>query len=192
MFGLCLPASSAPSFRPDSGGRRRTPIRVAGSVALRVGGRCFPVCAAQAPGRSVWSGPCAARFQAPGVPQKRGLGCVSVLCIPRPSGSGRQELDARSPWCRAFRPRRLSARALCLPATLPRMSTIQNLRRSLIGDWRPVCSAVGLRSSGRACPFPSPLPPASGGAGPSAACELFSGPARSLCSANGRQCVPAG
>ena len=46
------------------------------------------------------------------------------------------------------------------------MSPIQNLRRSLIRNWRPVCSVVGdavLRAE--PAPFPSPLPPASGGAG---------------------------
>ena len=48
-----------------------------------------------------------------------------------------------------------------------RMSTIQNLRRSLIRNWRPVCSAVGAAVLGaEPAPFPSPLPPVSGGAGP--------------------------
>ena len=71
-----------------------------------------------------------------------------------------------------------------------RMSTIQNLRRSLIRNWRPVCSAVGDAVLGaKPAPFPSPLPPA--GLGRSAACELFSVLARSLCSADGRQCVQA-
>ena len=46
-----------------------------------------------------------------------------------------------------------------------RMSTIQNLSRSLIRNWRPVCSAVGDAVLGaEPAPFPSPLPPA-GGAG---------------------------
>ena len=47
------------------------------------------------------------------------------------------------------------------------MSTIQNLRRSSFRNWRPVCSAVGDAVFGAEfAPFPSPLPPASGGAGP--------------------------
>ena len=47
------------------------------------------------------------------------------------------------------------------------MSTIQNLRKSLVRNWRPVCSAVGDAVLGaEPAPFPSPLPPASGGAGP--------------------------
>ena len=37
------------------------------------------------------------------------------------------------------------------------MSTIQNLRKSLVRNWRPVCSLVGD------APFPYPVPPASGG-----------------------------
>ena len=47
------------------------------------------------------------------------------------------------------------------------MSTIQNLRKSLVRNWRPVCSAVGDAVFGaKFAPFPSALPPASGGAGP--------------------------
>ena len=47
------------------------------------------------------------------------------------------------------------------------MSTIQNLRKSLVRNWRPVCSAVEDAVLGaEPAPFPSPLPPASGGAGP--------------------------
>ena len=42
------------------------------------------------------------------------------------------------------------------------MSTIQNLRKSLVRNWRPVCSVVGDAISGAEfAPFPSPLPPAS-------------------------------
>ena len=44
------------------------------------------------------------------------------------------------------------------------MSAIQNLRKSLVRDWKPVCSLVGGAVSGAEfAPFPSPLPPASGG-----------------------------
>ena len=47
------------------------------------------------------------------------------------------------------------------------MLTIQNLRKSLVRSWRPVCSVVGDAFSGAEfVPFPSPLPPASHGAGP--------------------------
>ena len=47
------------------------------------------------------------------------------------------------------------------------MSTIQNLRKSLVRDWRPVCSLVGGAVSGAEfAPFPSPLPSDSSGDGP--------------------------
>ena len=70
------------------------------------------------------------QFQFSGIPQKRGLGCACVLCLPRPSSSGSQELDGRTlPGCGAPSPlhdpslsscpRLLGARPLCLAATLP-------------------------------------------------------------------------
>ena len=60
------------------------------------------------------------------------------------------------------------------------MSTIQNLRKSLVRNWRAVCSVVGDATSGAEfAPFPSPLPPSFGGgwAGPqpaSSSLELLS------------------
>ena len=119
-----------PNFRPDTGAEV-----VSGSGSLvpsccRDGGRCFS--------RLHCSGsrllymeraPCCVRFQFSGVPQKCGLGWARVLCLPRPSGSGSQELDRRPlPGCCAPspfrgpslnpRPRRSGACALCLAATL--------------------------------------------------------------------------
>ena len=42
----------------------------------------------------------------------------------------------------------------------------QNLRRSLVRNWRPACSEVGdVVLGAEPAPFPSPLPPASAGAG---------------------------
>ena len=42
------------------------------------------------------------------------------------------------------------------------MSTIQNLRKSLVRIWKPVCSLLGDAISGAEfAPFPSPVPPAS-------------------------------
>ena len=47
------------------------------------------------------------------------------------------------------------------------MSTIQNLRKSLVRNWRSVCSVVGDATSGAEfAPFPSPLLPASARVGP--------------------------
>ena len=70
------------------------------------------------------------RFQFLGPPQKRGLSCTCILCLPRRSSSGSQELDGYTlPGCGApsplrgpslsFHPRRSGACALCLAATLP-------------------------------------------------------------------------
>ena len=59
---------------------------------------------------------CCVRFQFSGSPQKRGLGWAQVLCLPRPSSSGSQELDECTlPRCSAPYPLRspsLSFRAL--------------------------------------------------------------------------------
>ena len=50
-----------------------------------------------------------------------------------------------------------------LVVTLPPMSTIQNLRKSLVRNWKHVYSLVGDALSGAEfAPFSSPLPPASG------------------------------
>ena len=65
------------------------------------------------------------RFQFLGTPLKRGLGWACVLCLPRPSSSGCQELDGRTlPGCRApyplhcpslsFRAGQSGACSLCL------------------------------------------------------------------------------
>ena len=81
------------------------------------------------------------------------VGCVhllpSVSPAPVPAGAGRVPAP-----CVSRRPSQ-------------QMSTIQNLRKSLVRNWRPVCSVVGDAVLGaEPAPFPSPLPPASGGAGP--------------------------
>ena len=72
------------------------------------------------------------------------------------------------------------------------MSTIQNLRKSLVRDWEPVCSLVGDALSGAEfAPFPSPLPPASGGgwAGPPPASSSLGSLSSSFVLGTGRQCV---
>ena len=114
-----------------------------------------------------------ARFQPPGAPQKRGTkSCACFSCLPRQSSSGSQKLDGRTlPGCGAPSPLRGPSPSPRLRCVSPRpsrpMLTIQNLRKSLIRDWRPVCSAVGAAVLGaEPAPFPSPLPPVSGGAGP--------------------------
>ena len=69
------------------------------------------------------------QFQFSGIPQKRGLSCACILCLPQLSNSGSQELDRHAlPGCGApsllcspsfsFRLRLSGACALCLAATL--------------------------------------------------------------------------
>ena len=129
-------------------------------------------------------------FQPSGVPQKPGTkSCACFLCLPRQSGSGSQELDGRTlPGAAHLL---LSAAHLlpsAAPATVPtragrvpapcvslrpsrQMSTFQNLRRSLIRNWRPVCSAVGAAVLGaEPAPFPSPCLQSPAGLGRSVAC----------------------
>ena len=66
-----------------------------------------------------------------------------------------------------------------------RMSTIQNLRRSLIRDWRLFAVREGLWSLGPSLPLSPPhCLQSPEGLGRSVACELFSGLAQSLCSAS--------
>ena len=59
LFGFCLPVSSVPNFRPETGRRRWSLTQVASSVTLQGGtGAAFPVYTSQAPGCSLWSMPC--------------------------------------------------------------------------------------------------------------------------------------
>ena len=128
-----------------------------------------------------------APFHPWGVPQKRGTkGCACFLRLPCQSRSGSQEL-ALSPGAARLLPSASPATApaagrVPAPCVSPRpsgqMSPIQNLRRSLIRNWRPVCSAVedAVFGAGRVCPFPLPpclLFPAR--LDRSSVCELFSG-----------------
>ena len=98
----------------------------------------FPVYTAQAPGCSIWSGPCAECVSSFQVFHKSADSVGPAFCaFPGPSSSGSQELDGRTlPWCGApyplcgpslsFRKTQLGACTLCLfsgaglsPATLP-------------------------------------------------------------------------
>ena len=107
------------------------------------------------------------RFQFSGPPRKRRLSWACILCLPLLSSSGSQELDA---WvqCASSPPRSQPQFHTCpgqswfLAATLLADVNHQNLRRSLVRNWKPVCSLVGDAISGAEfAPFPSPLPPAS-------------------------------
>ena len=141
------------------------------------------------------------RFQPSGVPQKCRLSCACVLCLPH---SGSQELDRRTlPVCGAPSPLHVPSpsprpyRRVRAPCVSPRpsrpsrrMSTIQNLRKSLVRNWRPVCSAVGDAVLGaEPAPCPCLLPPAGLGR---RSLRALPGLAKTLCSVNSRQCVRAG
>ena len=159
-----------PNFRPDTGGRRWTLIRVASSVALGGGrGAAFPVYTAQAPGCSIWSGPCAARGSSPRVLHKSAeqKAAPAFCAFPaRAAQAARGLTGALSPGTvrllPSAAPALVSAGAGRVPApgVSPRpswrMSTIQNLRRSLVRNWRPVCGAVGAAVLGPSLPLSPP------------------------------------
>ena len=156
--------------------------RVWGALAVfRPHGLCphsrvcaFPVYTALAPGCSIGSGPCVVCSSSFWVLHKDADLVGSVFCVfPGQSSSGTQELTGAlsrvgctlSP----LRPQpqflcRLVWCALCLfsgaalqPRPSRQMSTIQNLRKSLVINWEPVCSLVGEAVSGAEfSPFPSP------------------------------------
>ena len=117
------------------------------------------------------------RFQFSGIPQMRGLAWACVLCLPHQSSSSSQELNGRTlPGCGAPYPSVVPA-SLPVCTSLVRASCVcsrelassrdlpgQTLRKSLVGNWRPVCSLVrGDVSGAEFSPFPSLLSPASGG-----------------------------
>ena len=144
-----------------------------------------------------------ARFQPSGPPQKPGTkSCACVLCLPRPSSSGSQELDGRAlPGAARLLPSalRASVSACAGRVPVPCVSLQRGCRPSRISGslWLETGGLFavrwGLWSLGPSLPLSPPrclLP--SVGLGRSAACELFSGLARSLWFANGWQCVRAG
>ena len=135
----------------------------------------FPVYTAQVPGCSMWSRPCAACGSSFRVLHKSTDSAGPAFCaFPHRSSSGSQELDEHTlPGGSVPYPlhgpslnfQGVQVRcALCLfweadfwlrPSW--QMSTIQNLRESLVRDWKPACSLVGNTVSGAECaPFPSP------------------------------------
>ena len=137
LFGFCLPVSSVPNIHPDTGGRRWSLVQVAGSTTLRGGtGAALRVYAAQAPGCSIWSVPCAVRGSSPRVFHKTADSAPPAFCaFPSPSSSGSQELDGRTlPGCSAPSP-------LCSPS----LSFRQRLRCS------GVCAPVSSRDPPGGC-----------------------------------------
>ena len=174
LFGFGLPVSSVSNFHPATGGRRwslflgslvqscfgagralQTNVtglcgehwQCSGHLGLpQLVGVCFP--------RLHRSGSqllymertlhCV-RFQFLGPPQKRGLGWACVLCLPRPSSSGSQELDESTlPGCSAPSPLRgpslsFLAQGLCAPCVCS---------RELASSHNPPCGCRPFRISG--------------------------------------------
>ena len=138
----------------------------------------FPVCTAQAPGCSIWSGSCVECGSSFRVLHKSADSVAPAFCVfPSLSGSGSQGLGALSAdAARLFPPRRvaqaarglgtLSPDALRLFPPRPQRGRL-GLSKSLDRNRGPVYS-VGGGGFSRAefAPFPSPLPPTSSGDGP--------------------------
>ena len=101
------------------------------------------------------AGPALSAVPVSGTSQKRGFGCVCILCLSGLSGSGSQRLG-----------RPLPGFSAPLPSTAPARSR-SGLRKSLDRNRGPVCSVGGCGFPGAEfAPFPSPLPPTSSGDGP--------------------------
>ena len=121
------------------------------------------------------------RFMFSGTPQRRRLGWACIF-VPSPAQAAQGTRSLRSAFSSAAarllpspsQPRFPGAPTWCALCLFWRadlwlqpsqwMSTIQNLRKSLVRNWKPVCSLVGGAVSGAEfAPFPSPLPHASSG-----------------------------
>ena len=135
----------------------------------------FPVYTAQAPGCSIWSGPCVecgSRFR---VLHKSADSVAPACCVfPATAAQAARGL-APSPQVRP---------AFSLGGPSARRRSQEVFRQ----DPGPVCQLGGGGFSGAEfapCPSPCLLPPAGMG-------QLFSGVSQSLCFANRWRCVPAG
>ena len=152
----------------------------------------FPVYTAQAPGCSIWSGPCLECSSSFRVLHESADSVVPACCVfPSLSGPGSQRLARPLPVCGVPFPsvasgsgsqRRGHPLPVCgtpFPSAAPACAA---------GNRRPVCRVGGGGFSGAEfAPFPSPclLPPAGMG-------RLLSEVSQSLCFVNCRRCVPAG
>ena len=147
-------------------------------LPLLTGVCAFPVYTAQAPGCSIWSGPCVECGSSFRVLHQSADSVVPAFCaFPGLSGSRSQRLGRALAGCGAP-----------FPSVAPARATKSGLRKSLDRNQGPVCSVGGGGFSGAEfTPFPSPLPPTWSGDS-----RLFSGVSQALSFANRRRCVPAG
>ena len=124
----------------------------------------FPVYTAQAPGCSIWSGPCIARGSSFRVPHKSADSVGPAFCaFPAGAAQAARSLPgALSPVRCAFSPPRpqhqfLRAGWVRLVSVLGSWPlTTQNLRKSLVRNWEPVCSLVWVPSLGPSLPLSPP------------------------------------
>ena len=145
----------------------------------------FPVYTAQAPGCSIWSGPCAECGSSFRVLHKNSDSVGPAFCaFPRPSSSGRQELEGRTlPSVVRLLPSTVPAPAsVSVPASVGCVHLVSNLgswplavilladvdhpeSQEVFGYKLEACLQFGRGpiSGAEFAPFPSPLPPASGG-----------------------------
>ena len=143
-------------------------------LPLLTGVCAFPVYTAQAPGCSIWSGPCVECGSSFRVLHQSADSVVPAFCaFPGLSGSRSQRLGRALAGCGAP-----------FPSVAPARATKSGLRKSLDRNQGPVCSVGGGGFSGAEfAPFPSPLPPTSSGHGP-ALLWSFSVPFRDLVTFN--------
>ena len=137
----------------------------------------FPVCTAQAPGCSIWRGPCVESGSSFRVLHKRADSVAPACCVfPASAAQAARGLGTLSLGvARLFPPR---------PQRAPPVRSQEVFRQ----EPGPACRVGGGGLSGAEfSPLPSPrlLPPVGMG-------RLFSGLSQSLCFANRRRCVLAG
>ena len=161
----------------------------------------FPVCTAQAPGCSIWSGLCVECSSSFRVLHKSAFSVAPAFCVfPGLSGSGSQRLGRPLPRCGAPFPSAVSGpgsqRLTCtlpgcgapFPFAAPARTSGRVSGNLQIGTGGLFAVWEGVASLGLSLPLSPPpclLPPAGMG-------RLFSGVSQSLCFANRRRCVPAG
>ena len=170
-------------------------------VCLVQGCLAFPVCTAQAPGCSIWSGPCVECGSSFRVLHKSADSVAPAFCaFPGLSGSGSQRLGRTLPGCgHTFSLRGPSARCRSVPAACVCSEELASSRDPPGGGCRPSSISgilyigtgglfavwEGVASLGLSLPLSPPpclLPPAGMG-------RLFSGVSQSLCFANHQRCV---
>ena len=132
------------------------------------GGAVFPIYTAQAPGCSIWSGPCVERSPSFRVLHKSADSVAPAFCaFPGRAAQAARSLSGALPGCGAppplrgpslsFSSSRSGACALCLAATLLADVDYPEFQKSLVRNSRPVCSVIGYAAFGAEfAPFPSP------------------------------------